>query len=78
MAQPKEDNKKDNKGWDEPSRKAYEMGAKVVNPVINWIWANSFPTVQIGADFVSWLTKNKYEHRGVYSNGDGTSSVRYR
>lgn len=63
----------------EAAAKAKELGAlEPYDSRISWVWANNFPTVEKGEEFVKWLTENGFEHRGCYKNGDGTSSVRYR
>lgn len=59
--------------------KAIELGSPdPFDSHIAWVWANNFPTKEKGEEFVKWLTKNGFEHRGCYANADGTSSVRYR
>lgn len=62
--------------------KAKELGA-TIDGGINWDWAISFPSREVGEEFVKWLEANNYEHRGVYADTrDGetlaTVSVRFR
>lgn len=59
-----------------PSKKAIELGA-TLSGGINWDWAEKF-SPENAEIFIKWLDDRGFDHRGIYSQDDGTKSIRYR
>lgn len=45
---------------------ARRFGAKEVKDLMNWTWAKEFPSEAAGREFVLWLERHNFEHRGYY------------
>ncbi len=64
--------------YKELEEKAKELGGMVQPWGINWGWVLGFPTKGNAEEFVSWLNKQGFDHRGVYPGNETSFNVRYR